>query len=61
MTTFGASAESYMQKIGMDLVSHRVCNEIYGPRGYQTLRRGIDDKTQICAAPKVGRDACQVS
>lgn len=61
-TSFRGRSESYMQKIAMNLVSHRNCNETYAPRGYRSLRRGIDNKTQICATTKFGeRDACQVS
>lgn len=59
--SFRGNSKTYLQKVAMNLVSHRDCNETYAPRGIRTLRRGIDNRTHICAVAEFGRDACQVS
>lgn len=52
---------SHLQKVELDLYTHRECDDLYTDLSLSSIQRGILNGMQVCAGAKIGRrDTCQV-
>lgn len=59
---FDRPRSTYLQKVELDLFTHKECDELYAVLNSSSIDRGIVNETQICAGTQSGRgDTCQVS
>lgn len=59
---FDRPLSTYLQKVELDLFTHKECDDLYTVLGSKSINRGIINDTQICAGTHAGRgDTCKVS
>lgn len=59
---FDRPVSTHLQKVELELFTHKECDDLYAVLNSSSINRGIVNNTQICAGAQSGRgDTCQVS
>lgn len=60
--SYSSTPSEQLQKVTLELFTHKECNQTYSSEIGRQLNRGIVDETQLCAGSHDSKkDTCQVS